>query len=241
MDYLKAIDRRCSRRKYMKKEIPEELVSRLNSSIESYNAESGLNMQLILHDGNAFGGLNPTYGIFTGVENYIALIGKKGDEHRMEKEGYFGEKLVLEATDMGLSTCWIGTSYRRDKCTCAVAADETLDLVIAIGYSEEKRSFKENMMDNMMHKNSKRLEDIMICKETPPSWFKSGMDAVSKAPTARNLMPFIFTYEDDRATISTNGDAERVMVDIGIAKLHFELGAGCGKWPPGDHVYFEKL
>lgn len=241
MDYLKAIDKRCSRRKYINKEIPEELVTKLKASIENYNAESGLNMQLIIDDGKAFGGLNPTYGIFTGVENYIALIGKKGDNDRMEKEGYFGEKLVLEATDMGLSTCWIGTSYRRDKCTCAVATDETLDLVIAIGYSEEKKSFKENMMDNMMHKNSKRFDDIVICRETPPAWFKSGMDSVIKAPTARNLMPFVFTYEDGKVMISTKGDAERVMVDIGIAKLHFELGAECGKWPLGDHVYFEKL
>ena len=240
MDYLKAIEKRCSRRKYINKEIPEELVSKLKASIESYNVESGLNMQLMIDDGKAFGGLNPTYGIFSGVENYIALIGKKNDDHRMEKEGYFGEKLVLEATDMGLATCWIGTSYRRDRCSCDINKDEVLDLVIAIGYSEDKRSFKENMMDNMMHKNSKRLQDIMVCKETPPSWFESGMDAVIKAPTAKNLMPFIFTFEDGKAKISVNGDAGRVMVDIGIAKLHFELGVGSGKWPLGDSSYFER-
>ena len=93
---------------------------------------------------------------------------------------------------------------------------------------------------DMMYKNGKSLRDIIVYKETPPTWFESGMDAVSKAPTARNLMPFIFTFEDGKAKISVNGDAEKVMVDIGIAKLHFELGAGGGKWPLGDNAYFER-
>ena len=67
MDYLKAIDVRCSRRKYLDREIPPELVAKLQASIAKYNEAAGLSMQLMLDDGDAFGGLNPTYGMFSGV------------------------------------------------------------------------------------------------------------------------------------------------------------------------------
>ena len=41
----------------------------------------------------------------------IAMIGRDDLPDRMEKVGRFGEKIILEATAMGLSTCWAGTSY----------------------------------------------------------------------------------------------------------------------------------
>lgn len=46
------------------------------------------------------------HGEFSGVRNYIAMIGKKGPTLE-ESCGYYGERLVLLAQQLGLNTCWV--------------------------------------------------------------------------------------------------------------------------------------
>lgn len=41
-----------------------------------------------------------------GTDVYAVIIAKRGTP--MEVEGFMGEALVLEATAMGLGTCWLG-------------------------------------------------------------------------------------------------------------------------------------
>ena len=48
-------------------------------SVRSYK-ESGLHMQLVLDEFHAFEGFMAHYGKFSGVRNYIALIGRKGND-----------------------------------------------------------------------------------------------------------------------------------------------------------------
>ena len=50
------------------------------------------------------------YGKFSGVTNYIAMIGKKGPTLE-ETCGYYGERLVLKAQQLGLNTCWVAMTY----------------------------------------------------------------------------------------------------------------------------------
>ena len=238
-DYLSAIQRRCSRRKYTAFPVEREKAEALRRSIASCNETSGLNMKLILGSGGElFDGFKRSYGLFVGVKNYIAMIGRTDDPDRMEKEGYYGERLVLEATNMGLSTCWVGTSYDKGVCGKLLAPGETLDLVIAVGYTEEKHSMKERFMENNMRKSGKNRGSLCEITGEAPDWFLRGMDAVAKAPSARNLMPFVFRWRDGKATAHTTQQAERVMVDMGIAKLHFEIGAGSGLWDLGDGAAF---
>ena len=61
------------------------------------------------------------------------------------------------------------------------------------------------------------------------------------APTARNLRPFVFKYKDGQVSASITTPTETAMIDLGIAKLHFELGAGGGSWEYGNggHYYFD--
>ena len=50
------------------------------------------------------------YGKFSGVKNYIALIGKKSPSLD-ERCGYYGERLVLLAQQLGLNTCWVAMTH----------------------------------------------------------------------------------------------------------------------------------
>lgn len=240
--YLSAMKKRCSRRKYKDVPINFEYVKQLENSIALYNRKSGLNMKLVIgNGGELFNGFRKSYGLFVGVQNYIAMIGSKTLPNRMEKVGRFGEKIILEATAMGLSTCWVGTSYDKNVAKELCEGNEELDCVIAVGYSDEKHSLKERMMEYGTHRQNKSKEALIEAEEHVPEWFKQGMDAVYLAPTARNLRPFVFEYKDGQVTASTTVPTETAMIDLGIAKLHFELGARVGSWDYGNgsHYYFD--
>ena len=237
--YLSAIKKRCSRRKYIDRSIDSKYVKELEDSIALYNRESGLNMKLIIgNGGKLFDGFHKSYGLFVGVQNYIAMIGSKTLLNRMEKVGRFGEKIILEATAMGLSTCWVGTSYDKNAAKELCEGNEVLYCVIAVGYSDEKHSLKERMMEYGMHRQNKSKEALIEAEEPVPEWFKQGMDAVYLAPTARNLRPFVFEYKDGQVTASITSPTETAMIDLGIAKLHFELGAGGGSWEYGNGGHY---
>ena len=241
-EYLSAMKKRCSRRKYINRTIDPKYVKQLEDNLTLYNKESGLNIKLVIGSGaELFNGFRKSYGLFVGVQNYIAMIGSKELPERMEKVGRFGEKIILEATAMGLSSCWVGTSYDKKAATTLCRANDTLDCVIAIGYSDKKHSLKERMMEYGMHRQNKAKKTLTEAENPVPEWFKQGMDAVYLAPTARNLRPFIFKYKDEQVTASITNPTETAMIDLGIAKFHFELGARVGSWDYGNggHYYFD--
>ena len=72
-------------------------------------------------------------------------------------------------------------------------------------------------------------------RDSAPAWFKAGVEAAMKAPSAMNRQPIMFSYNpaDDTAAAhidTTAGDEHHAMNDMGIAKLHFQIGAGQGQW-----------
>ena len=135
MDLLQAMKERHSVRSYDEKSIEAGTVEKLRSFIKECNKESGLHMQLVLNEPHAFEGFMAHYGKFSGVRNYIALIGRKGNDLE-EKCGYYGEKVVLYAQTLGLNTCWVGLTYSKVKSALQIDPEEKLCLVIAIGYGQ---------------------------------------------------------------------------------------------------------
>lgn len=79
MDLHEAIINRHAVRNYKDKPLESEAKETLLKKISEYNNESGLHIQLISNEPKAFDGFITHYGKFSGVNNYIALIGKKGN------------------------------------------------------------------------------------------------------------------------------------------------------------------
>ena len=94
MELSQAMKNRHSVRAYTDRAIEGKVKDNLLSFIQTCNEESGLHMQLILNEPKAFAGRMARYGKFSGVKNYIALIGKK-DDSLDEKCGYYGELEVV--------------------------------------------------------------------------------------------------------------------------------------------------
>ena len=224
MELLEAMEQRHSVRSYEDRPLEPEVRAELTGFLAQCSRESGLHMQLVLDEPEAFGGLMAHYGKFSGVKNYIALVGKKSAQLD-ELCGYFGEKVALKAQQMGLNTCWVALTYRKVKTAFTVAPGEKLCLVIAIGYGKTA---------GQPHQG-KPPEAVMQCPEPVPNWFLHGVQAALLAPTAMNRQSFYF--ERFRNVVSVEaGKGPFTKVDLGIVKCHFEIGAGKDnfQWMPED-------
>lgn len=221
MTIQEAIEARHSVRAYKDQPLSEETVKVLEDEIVTLNNEGQLHIQLICNEPKAFQGTMAKYGKFRNANNYLVMAGKKADDLD-ERIGYYGEHLVLLAQTLGLNTCWVGLSYSKVPGTYELGKDEKIACYIAIGYGETQ---------GVGHK-IKTVEQVSNASDITPSWFKKGVEAALLAPTAVNQQKFSFEY----VGMSNNHHQVRAkkgfsmigytQMDLGIAKYHFEIGAG---------------
>ena len=96
MEMMKLMEERHSVRQYEDKRIEDEKRKILTDEIEKINRENGLHVQIFFDEPKCFDSLMAHYGKFSGVKNYIALVGKKG-KNLDELCGYYGEHGCLGA------------------------------------------------------------------------------------------------------------------------------------------------
>ena len=225
MTIQEAIEARHSVRAYKEQPLTEEIVRVLEEQIAILNDEGQLHIQLILNEPKAFQGTLAKYGKFRGVNNYIVMAGKKSEDLD-ERVGYYGEHLVLLAQTLGLNTCWVGLSYSKVPGTYMLDEGEKIACYIAIGYGETQ---------GVGHK-VKTVEQVSNASDITPSWFKKGVEAALLAPTAVNQQKFSFEYvgmENSRHKVLAKRGFSMIgytQMDLGIAKYHFEIGAGKEKF-----------
>ena len=223
MTELEAIKARHSVRQYLDKPIEAEKIEAIQACIDLCNREGGVHLQLVTNEPKAFRkGVDwPKYGKFGNVENYIAVVAPKGKGGDMTA-GYYGEKVVLLVQALGLNSCWVGLTFKKVKQAYSVGEGEVLKAVISIGYGTTQ---------GVQHPQKKSIADIAVNKSSTsnfPDWFVNGVEAALLAPTAVNQQKFEFILHDDNrveavAKFSLIGYAH---LDLGIAKYHFEVGAG---------------
>lgn len=214
MDLMEAVKARHSVRQYRGELLKPEDLSVLNEEVEACNQESGLHIQLVTNEPKAFDGFLAHYGKFRGVANYFALIGKKTPDLE-EACGYYGERLVLKAQQLGLNTCWVAMTYSKVRTAFTVAPGEKLCIVIALGYGETQ---------GVPH-TSKPVSAVVKGDGPFPEWFRKGVEAALLAPTAMNQQKFQFALNGDQVSAKA-GAGFYTKIDLGIAKYHFEIGAG---------------
>ena len=220
MTLLEAVSARHSVRKYVDKDLSADIIAALQDKIAECNKVGNLNIQLVQNETRAFTGML-SYGKFSGVKNYLVMVGKKSKDLD-ERVGYYGEQLVLFVQTLGLNTCWVGLSYRKVPEAYNVGKDEKLVCMIALGYGETQ---------GISHK-IKSIEEVSNASDITPSWFKKGVEAALLAPTAVNQQKFSFEH------IGVKNNCHQIRakkgfsmigytkIDLGIAKYHFEIGAG---------------
>ena len=217
MELIDAIKARHSVRKYSEQPIETAKVDVLKDAVGRINAQTGLNIQLVLDEPKAFSTGMWKYGQFSGVKNYFVMAAPKSREAE-EEIGYFGEELVLLSQTLGLNTCWVGLTYKKIPGTFTLREGDVVHCVIALGYGATSGT----------QHPQKKAENFYECEGVPPQWFKDGLEAALLAPTAVNQQKFKFILHpgnvvEARTSFSMAG---YVNIDLGIVKQHFEIGAG---------------
>lgn len=235
-----AIYERRSRRSYKPKPIEPKLLNEISTFCEEFRPFSESRAILVPHQvDKAFRGIiGPR-----GAPAFIAFVGHTGNYHIQEKIGYTGEAVILEATSLKLSTCWVGGFLRRGMLETLVDTNnsERVFAITAIGYAKETESLRERVMTGFGWTHRRKPLSSLVTglpEEDWRDWTRCALEAARIAPSATNRQPWKFYVDRDSITISVKetGFAFNLSkrLDCGIAMLHIEIAAlnqgVCGDW-----------
>ena len=213
MEMLEVMKQRHSVRQYTDKKIEAEKRNALNELAAQINQKAGLHIQIFYDEPKCFKSMMAHYGKFDGVNNYIALVGKKSSDLE-ETLGYYGEELVLKAQELGVNTCWVALNHGKSE--AAISKGERQACVIALGYG--KNSGVEHKIKSVLQ--------VSNYKFGMPEWFLHGIEAALLAPTAMNQQKFYFEFLSNGTVKATTGKGFYTKLDLGIARCHFDTVTG---------------
>ena len=238
MNLKEAVGTRISRRAYTgvpieksKREIIESLIEKINNTTE-------LKIELLDNGADMVSGMKG-YGFFKGVKEVIVIKGDITSKEALEKAGYFGELIILEAEKLNLGTCWVGGTYSKKAETLRCDNGESVFSLITIGNAVKEKTTKEKFIRSMIHRKSKSIEDMSDCDTDMPEWFRTGMEGIVRAPSALNAQKTKVSYKNGEVTIGIEYNRSFDMVDFGICKLHFEVLCG-GRFETGNESKWDK-
>ena len=245
-----AVLRRRSRRSYEARPISSAVFESLAGVCNDFRPFDSARAVPAALSGKVFKGIIGDYGKIRGAPSLIAFIGDMRDPHINEKVGYTGEGIVLEATVLGLGTCWVAQSFNEEIAASLTSLHgyERVTAVTPVGYAAKETSFEERLLTGFgqTHKR-KPLEDLVsgLHEDIWPEWVRMSLSAARIAPSAVNRQPWRFRIEQNSITVSvdnlTNSYGISKRIDCGIAMLHIEIASlvcgFAGEWefldPPG--------
>ena len=248
-----AIFARVSRRVFTAAAIGTDSLARLEALAGEFRPFPGARAVVVRESPEAvFRGLLGGYGKVKGAPHYAAFIGDTSSPHLQEAVGYLGEAVILEATALGLGTCWVGGFFRPESVAghIELGPAEKVLAVTPIGRAAGKVGLAERSMKAFVRAASRRaVTDLVIAGAARAEWQHKALEAARLAPSARNRQPWRFRVDDQSITVAMDSPRDSrglsKRLDCGIAMLHLELGArsagAVGRWellaPPDVAVY----
>ena len=233
---------RVSRRSFRAEAPGEELLGRLERVCREFQPYPEARAVLVREAvDNVAAGIIGSYGRVSSAPCYLAFIGRMDSARVQECVGYTGEALVLEATSLGLSTCWVGGLFKPDVVSSGLGLGENEKVICIspVGYPAAKPSLTDRTFKAIAGSaRRKSLEELMEGGRVPEGVVKSALEAARLSPSANNRQPWRFRADSRAMTILTDNDKKEWKIsrrlDCGIAMLHFELGARAaglaGEW-----------
>lgn len=215
---VETIRERHSVREYDGKPLARVEFDALGAVVEECARESGLDIQLVGDNPEVFNVI-ARFGLIRGCRTHVAFVvddAKAGDVAADEAIGYWGQRIVLAAQDMGLNTCWCALCSRK-KSRAVVAPGKKIRLVIAVGHGKTQGFSRKT-------KSVEALSSVECAKG--PAWFAEAMEAAQLAPTAMNNQNFKITLLSDGKTVCIDAPQSGLnVIDEGIVRCNFEIAA----------------
>jgi len=189
-----------------------------------------------------------TYGTIRGAGAFIIGAAERGPMY-LEDYGWALERLVLEATALGLGTCWIGGFFARGTFARRIHASrlERLPAVISVGLVADADRAKAGLVRRMSGGSRRKpweelFFDGAFGRPLTPGQagrWSVALEAVRGAPSASNRQPWRIVRGDrawhffirrtpgypPRISRLLMGIEDLQRVDSGISMCHFELAA----------------
>lgn len=229
-----ALASRISRRRYLPRSPDPFLLRRLEDHCTGFRPLGPARAVFVPESPpDLFCGVVGSYGSIRGAPSCLALVGPEGAEAQV---GYVGEAAVLEATALGLGTCWVGGLFRPGALgdRVSLGSGERVWAVAAVGIPVERKSLEERLMAGIARSRTRKsAEELAPGVGGWPAWAARAVAAARLAPSALNRQPWRFRLEGETLFLSTHGPDTYAIpkrLDCGIALLHAELGARTAGW-----------
>lgn len=182
--------------------------------------------------------LKLNYGMIQGHNTYVLGTSKSTIDSRVNY-GYLLEKVLLKATEMGISTCWIG--YFDDSYFNEISIEEGYEIpgIIIVGYSEEKQPYLDKFVRFAVNASKRSSWDKLFFDyklKTPLNpeqvrKYSESLEMVRLAPSSGNTQPWRVFFDETEnefhffiKSISKRYESRGLHdIDMGIALSHFEL------------------
>jgi hypothetical protein len=203
--WFDAIPVRHSQRKYSGEKPDEKAVDRLDTVCTNFQPFSGARAIIVKEPGDdVFKGIIGSYFKVTDAPYYIAFIGDMRESIVQEVTGYLGEGIILEATALGLNTCWVGGFFNRDAVAKQIDLqdNEQVLAITPIGYSKDVTD--RVGVSTKIHKRKDLSKLIISGNLRENHWSKVAIEAARLAPSAVNRQPWRFDIGEDSIVVSTD-------------------------------------
>jgi hypothetical protein len=227
--WFDAIAIRTSKRTYDGRPLAPQAADALKTFVEGFRPIPQVRIVILGDPGDGlFTGYAGSYGKIKGAPAAAVFIAPEGEDLAA---GYVGEAFILEATRLGLATCWVAGSYDRKRAAAItpLAEGERIMSLTPIGYATEREPFDERLMRGIVRASARKpLSELAPGAGTDawPGWATEAAEAARWAPTGGNGQPQRLRYEDGAVVV---GRAKQsywtAPVDLGIVMLHVDLGA----------------
>lgn len=228
--WYEAIFLRHSQRKYSGEVPSDEVTSRIQKVCDEFRPFPGSRAVLVREPGERVfkGAVSELFYKVTETPLYVAFIGDMYVPEVQAATGYLGEGIILEATALGLNTCWVGGFYRPEEVIKQINLNtgEQVLGITPIGYSMEE---KDRVGVSSKQYRRRTLSKLIMRGDVKEKWVKTALEAARIAPSAGNRQPWRFSVDDDSITVSSDskrrGFGISSELNCGIVMLHIELGA----------------
>ncbi len=253
---IEAINKRISVRSYADRPIEDDKKKQLINLLQSTNeGPFGHKVRFALvdfseMDRNEIRNLG-TYGFISGAQLFIVSAVKDGfGEIGVAREfvdlGYCFEKIILNATNLGMGTCWLGGTFKRANFAKRANAteDEIVPAISPIGYARDRRTVREVLVRRFANSDQRKPWEELFFEgnlHIPLSGESAGayavpLECVRLGPSASNNQPWRVVYQKQQGAFhfylkrtlgynKFNGKIDLQLVDMGISMCHFELSA----------------
>lgn len=248
--WLGATAHRRSRRAFDGVPLDPTEIAAIRDLTERWRPYQDARVELVVEPSvEVFTGTIGAYGRVSNPPHVLVFIVSGRTDFNDQHMGYTGQGIVLEVTNRGLDTCWVGGYFNPRRVTrlTNLNSGERVLAVAPLGHAPAELAPSERAMARLADARRRMaIAEIAPDSSAWPAWAIAAMETARLAPSAMNRQPWRFRMDPDGLVVSRDDLYETSKIpkrlDIGIAMLHVSLAAQsygvAGHWVdlPGTDV-----